>query len=69
MIWVPSALKRLCKDSNLKQKKEEDPKEQRRREPYVNVNPNDSTNVAFRERGTVIEGNEYRPLEPNDIPW
>ena len=35
----------------------------------MNINPNDTTNTAFRNKESVFEGNEYKEFNKNNIKW
>ena len=49
----------------------EEEKKQKVKEDIVNLSPNDNTNVAYRERGSVAEGNEFNasPVEGQVPRW
>ena len=35
----------------------------------ININPNDTTNVAFRKKDSVVEGNEFKDFNKDNIKW
>ena len=35
----------------------------------MNINPNDTTNVAFRKKESVVEGNEFTDFNKDNIKW
>ena len=39
------------------------------REELMNIQKNDSTNVAFRKKESVVDGNEFKGFDKNDINW
>ena len=35
----------------------------------MNINPNNSTNVTYRTKDSVVEGNEFTDFNKNNIKW
>ena len=47
----------------------EENKEKKEKNNFMNIKSNDSTNVAFRKKESVIDGNEFSEFNKNDIKW
>jgi len=71
---TPNILKRLLKEPIYNQgrklytdnnENEGNPK----KKILMNINPNNSTNVAFRNKESVVEGNEFTDFNKNNIKW
>ena len=75
--FVPNIVKKLLKekidDNGRKLFRDEDNnynKENRKNKKiFMNINMNNSTNVAFRKKESVVEGNEFNEFNKNDIKW
>ena len=35
----------------------------------MNINPNNFTNVVYRTKDSVVEGNEFTDFNKNNIKW
>ena len=35
----------------------------------MNINPNDTTNIAYRKKDSVVEGNEFKDFNKDNIKW
>ena len=71
---TPNILKRLLKEPiyNQGRKLFRDNNENEgnsKKKILMNINPNDSTNVAFRNKESVVEGNEFTDFNKNNIKW
>ena len=76
--FVPNFLKKLLKeridDNGRKLYREndnnnEDTNYRKGKKIFMNINMNDSTNVAYRKKESVVEGNEFSDFNKNDIKW
>ena len=75
--FVPNFLKKMLKekidDNGRKLIRDEDNnynKENRKNKKiFMNINMNNSSNVAFRKKESVVEGNEFNEFNKNDIKW
>lgn len=70
LLFLPNTLKKwLAKEELVVEKKK---KKEKDNEEFMPMERNDNTNVAYRERGNVIEGNEYVPSggnRGNEVTW
>ena len=70
--FIPNFLKKLLGEPvyyyERKIYKEEN-KEKKDKNIFMNIKSNDSTNVAFRKKESVIEGNEFSEFNKDDINW
>ena len=55
--------RKIYKDKEDLNEKEKDKNE------LMNIQKNDSTNVAFRKKESVVEGNEFKGFNKDDINW
>ena len=76
-IYIPKWLKKLCKDrindynnnnnknyhENYNKNKEDNKKEE------FKINSNNNTNIAYREKGSFVEGNEFEDISQEKIKW
>ena len=72
LLIVPTIIKiKVFKESNIKNNEKKEEKKQKVKEDIINLSPNDNTNVAYRERGSVAEGNEFNasPVEGQVPRW
>ena len=70
--YVPNFLKKLLGEKvNEYERKifKEENKEKKEKNNFMNIKSNDSTNVAFRKKESVIDGNEFSEFNKNDIKW
>ena len=73
--FVPNILKRLLGEPvydygrNIYRNEKNDYFKEKEKEELMNIKKNDSTNVAFRKKESVIEGNEFKGFDKNDIKW
>jgi hypothetical protein len=70
--YVPNFLKKLLGEKvNEYERKifKEKNKEKKEKNNFMNIKSNDSTNVAFRKKESVIDGNEFSEFNKNDIKW
>ena len=44
-------------------------KKDKKENDFMNIQKNDSTNVAFRKKENVVDGNEFKTFSKNDIKW
>ena len=69
LFKIPVFIKKIFKDkieiiSNEKEVKK------KKENIIFNLNRNDNTNIAFRKKGSIIEGNEYKEFDVNkEIKW
>ena len=71
LLKIPFFLQKLCKDKmddvytgTIKESKK------KKNEIVFNINHKDSTNTAFREKGSVADGNEFSELDrEKEIKW
>ena len=72
IYYVPNFLKKLLGERvNEYDRKifREENKEKKEKSNFMNIQSNDSTNVAFRKKESVIDGNEFSEFNKNDIKW
>ena len=72
IYYVPNFLKKLLGERvNEYDRKifREENKEKKEKDNFMNIQSNDSTNVAFRKKESVIDGNEFSEFNKNDIKW
>lgn len=72
LLFVPAIIKvKVFKESNIKNNEKKERKKEKVKEEIFNLSPNDNTNVAYRERGSVAEGNEFNasPVEGQVPSW
>ena len=55
--------RKIFRDDNNSMKKE------KKENDFMNIQKNDSTNVAFRKKENVVDGNEFKTFSKNDIKW
>ena len=74
--YTPDFLKRLLGEPvydysrNLYNEKKDDFKDNNMDKiELMNIKKNDSTNVAFRKKESVVDGNEFKGFNKNDIKW
>ena len=74
--YTPDFLKRLLGEPvydysrNLYNEKKDDFKDNNKDKiELMNIKKNDSTNVAFRKKESVVDGNEFKGFNKNDIKW
>ena len=70
--YVPNFLKKLLGEKvNEYERKifKEENKEKKEKNNFMNIKSNDSTNVAFRKKESVIDGYEFSEFNKNDIKW
>ena len=72
IYYVPNFLKKILGEKvNEYDRKifKEENKEKKEKDSFMNIQSNDSTNVAFRKKESVIDGNEFSEFNKNDIKW
>jgi len=72
IYYVPNFLKKLLGERvNEYDRKifREENKDKKEKNNFMNIQSNDSTNVAFRKKESVIDGNEFSEFNKNDIKW
>ena len=72
IYYVPNFLKKLLGERvNEYDRKifREENKDKKEKDNFMNIQSNDSTNVAFRKKESVIDGNEFSEFNKNDIKW
>jgi hypothetical protein len=72
IYYVPNFLKKILGEKvNEYDRKifKEENKEKKDKNNFMNIQSNDATNVAFRKKESVIEGNEFSEFNKNDIKW
>ena len=72
---TPNLLKKLLKEPIFERKIYRDSDESenynfsKKKKILMNINPNDSTNTAFRSKESVVEGNEFTDFNKDNIKW
>ena len=68
---TPNILKRLLRESIFERKLFSDNENENKKEKKIlmNINPNDTTNIAFRKKDSVVEGNEFKEFTKDNIKW
>ena len=68
---TPNILKRLLRESIFERKLFSDNENENKKEKKIlmNINPNDTTNIAFRKKDSVVEGNEFKEFKKDNIKW
>ena len=68
---TPNILKRLLRESIFERKLFSDNENENKKEKKIlmNINPNDTTNIAFRKKDSVVEGNEFIEFKKDNIKW
>ena len=71
---IPNILKKLLKEPIYNQGRKifrdnDENEGNSKKKILMNINPNDSTNVAFRNKESVVEGNEFTDFNKNNIKW
>ena len=72
IYYVPNFLKKILGEKvNEYDRKifKEENKEKKEKDNFMNIQSNDSTNVAYRKKESVIDGNEFSEFNKNDIKW
>ena len=75
MNITPNFLKRLLKEPIYERKIFRDSEENeeyyfsKKKKILMNINPNDTTNTAFRRKESVVEGNEFTEFNKDSIKW
>ena len=44
-------------------------KKEKKENDFMNIQKNDSTNIAFRKKENVVDGNEFKAFNKEDIKW
>ena len=44
-------------------------KKEKKENDFMNIQKNDSTNIAFRKKENVVDGNEFKAFNKDDIKW
>ena len=73
-IYIPNFLKKLLGEPVYEYERkiyreENDEGKNNDKKVFMNIKSNDSTNVAFRKKESVIEGNEFSEFNKDDIKW
>ena len=71
---TPNILKKLLKEPIYEGRKifrdnDNNSEDSNEKKLLMNINPNDTTNVAFRKKDSVVEGNEFKEFDKNNIKW
>jgi len=72
---TPNILKRLLKEPIYERKifRDNDENEslgnKKGKKLLMNINPNDTTNIAYRKKDSVVEGNEFKDFNKDNIKW
>ena len=72
---TPNILKKLLKEPiynegrKLYRDDPDDNDNSKKKKILMNINPNNSTNVAYRTKDSVVEGNEFTDFNKNNIKW
>ena len=67
---TPNILKRLLRESIFERKLFSDNEnENQEKKILMNINHNDTTNIAFRKKDSVVEGNEFIEFKKDNIKW
>ena len=71
---TPNIIKKLFKEKindNIYRRNDENDflNNKKNKEPVFNINPVDTTKVAFRKKDSVAEGNEYNEFDKKNIKW
>ena len=75
ITFVPNFLKRLLGEPvydygrKIYRDEKSDYFREKEKEELMNIKKNDSTNVAFRKKESVVDGNEFKGFDKNDIKW
>ena len=77
IVYIPKWLKKICKDrmndyrnnSYYESDNNENKYKKNDKKDEVKINSNNNTNVAFREKGSVVEGNEFEDISQDKIKW
>ena len=72
---TPNFLKRLLKEPIYERKLFRDSDENenynysKKKKILMNINPNNTSNIAFRNKESVVEGNEFTEFNKDNIKW
>ena len=72
IYYVPNFLKKILGEKVNeydRQMFEEESGGKKEKDNFMNIQSNDSTNVAYRKKESVIDGNEFSEFNKNDIKW
>ena len=72
IYYVPNFLKKILGEKVNEYDRQifkEENKEKKEKDNFMNIQSNDSTNVAYRKKESVIDGNEFSEFNKNDIKW
>jgi len=71
IYYVPNFLKKLLGErvNEYDRKIFREENKEKEKNNFMNIQSNDSTNVAFRKKESVIDGNEFSEFNKNDIKW
>ena len=72
ICYVPDFLKKILGEKVNEYDRQifkEENKEKKEKDNFMNIQSNDSTNVAYRKKESVIDGNEFSEFNKNDIKW